>query len=180
MTQRDRSNPKGREAVEGILGGLEGILGKIADLAEKAESIQKEGSFETNDGREGRYQVGFNISTLGGQTGEREIKVEPFGDVKRDERTGEAEVAETREPPTDVFDEDGYVLVIVEMPGVGDAQATFDIAGDVLTIEANSGRKRYRKEVLLPSAFAPEQASLSANNGVFEIRLDKAADGEAA
>lgn len=168
------TNPKdlkGRAAVDGILGGLGDILGKIADLADKAETIQKEGSFETKDGKEGRYQVGFNIRTMADAAGEKQIKVEPFGDVSRDKSTGEASVSETREPPTDVFDEDDHVLVIVEMPGIGDADASFTIEGDILTVSAENGPKRYTKEVLLPRAFESSQMKVTATNGVFEVRL---------
>lgn len=178
---RDDRNPlKGRAAVEGILGGLGDILGKIAELAERAETIQKSGGFTTKDGREGRYQVGFNIRTLsGGATGEPTIDVQPFGDVKRDERTGEAEVAETREPPVDVFEEAECVLVVVEMPGIAEGAARFEVEGDVLTVRAEEGRKRYACEVLLPGAFDAGAMTVSAKNGVFEVRFARSGRGAA-
>ncbi|MEM7622236.1 MAG: Hsp20/alpha crystallin family protein [Planctomycetota bacterium] len=171
----DNQPIRGHAAINGILGGLEGILGKVVDLAERAESISKEGSFTSQDGREGRFQVGFNISTAAGANGEREINVQPFGDVQQDRSTGEAAVTEWREPPTDLFEEDDHVLVIIEMPGISDGEATFDVSGDVLTIEATAGEgraaKRYRKEVLLPRSFDASAATFAANNGVFEVRL---------
>ncbi len=170
---------KGMAAVDGILGGLGDVLGKIAELAEKAESAQQDGSFTTKDGKEGRFQVGFNISTMGNKTGQREIKVEPFGDVVRDDSTGEASVSETREPPTDVFEESDHVLVIVEMPGIGAEQSSFTVEGDVLTVSAENGPKRYAKEVLLPRSFSAGEMSVSSNNGVFEIRF-QSANSEAA
>ncbi|MEN0021170.1 MAG: Hsp20/alpha crystallin family protein [Planctomycetota bacterium] len=177
MTNHD--SPKGKAAVEGILGGLGDILGKIADLADKAETIQRDGNFQTRDGKDARYQVGFNIRTMADSAGEQQIKVEPFGDVRREPATGEAAVSETREPPTDIFEEDDHVLVVIEMPGISDNDATFDIDGDVLTIEAEHGSKRYRKELLLPTSFTADDASISSNNGVFEIRLSRS-DSEAA
>lgn len=176
---QDKRDLKGRAAVDGILGGLGDILGKIADLADKAETIQKEGNFQSKDGKEGRYQVGFNIRTMADAAGEKQIKVEPFGDVSRDKNTGEASVSETREPPTDVFDEDDHVLVIVEMPGIGNDHASFTVEGDILTISAENGPKRYRKEVLLPRPFDPSAMSVAAVNGVFEIRLESS-ESEAA
>jgi HSP20 family protein len=167
----DKHPVKGKAAVEGILGGLGDILGKIADLAEKAETIQRDGNFETKDGKQGRFQVGFNIRTMENAGGQREIKVEPFGDVARDQRTGEASVSETREPPTDLFEERDHVLVVVEMAGIPADAANITVNGDVLTIDAEQGTKRYRKEVLLPRAFDAADMTISATNGVFEIRL---------
>jgi len=181
VRKKDNDPLKGKAAVEGILGGLGDILGKIADLADKAETLKKEGSFTTRDGREGRFQVGFNIRTLADAAGEKRLEVEPFGDVKRDASTGKAEVAETREPPTDVFEESDHLLIVVEMPGISLDDATFAVEGDILTIAAEKGSKRYLKEVLLPRAYDARACSISANNGVFEVKLcNKHAPGEAA
>lgn len=179
MTRRtgDSNSPKGRDAVNGILGGLEGILGKIADLADKAEAAQREGSFNTKDGKEGRFHVGFNIRTMQDAGGERSFEVEPFGDVTRDRSTGEATVTERREPPTDVFEESDHVLVVVEMPGIGSGDASFTVDGDVLTIAAESGSgesaKRYHKELLLPASFTQDELGVTATNGVFELRFQQ-------
>ncbi|GAB4552530.1 MAG: Hsp20/alpha crystallin family protein [Phycisphaerales bacterium] len=174
-----RERLKGLSGAEGILSGLGDILGKIGELAEKSEQLQRDGSFTTKDGKEGRFRVGFNISTLGEQAGQREIKVEPFGDVVRDKETGEASVSETREPPTDVFEESDHILVVVEMPGVSEDQATIRIEGDVLTVVAEGAGKKYRKEILLPTECDGRSISTNANNGVFEIRLLRA-ESEAA
>lgn len=178
-TDDKTQNPKGRGAIEGILGGLGDILGRFAELAEKAEGLRKDGSFTAGDGREGRYQVGFNIRTLADASGNERVSVEPFGDVRR-APSGRAEVSEVREPPTDVFDEPGHVLVVVEMPGVADADASFELTGDMLTISAERGAKRYRKEVLLPRRCDASGLHVQSTNGVFEIHLPHAADDRAA
>lgn len=179
MTDHDKSNLKGRKAVDGILGGLGDILGKISELADKAETMQREGNFETKDGKEGRFHVGFNIRTMEDAGGERSIEVEPFGNVSRDRSSGEASVSERREPPTDIFEETDHVLVVVEMPGIGDADASFAVEGDVLTISAEQGAKRYYKELLLPRSFDASAMTVSAVNGVFEVKF-AISDSEAA
>ena len=173
-----REKLKGLSGAGGILSGLGDIIGKISELAEKGEQLkQQEGTaFKTKDGKEGRFQVGFNISTLGDKAGgsDNNIKVEPFGDVVRDTTTCEATVSETREPPTDVFEETDHVLVIVEMPGVSADDARFELEGDVLTVTATGAGKKYRKEVLLPTECDASTLTTSANNGVFEVRLSRA------
>lgn len=169
--QTDRG-PRGRNAVEGILGGLGDILGKITELAERAESMQHQG-----DGRQPRFHVGFNIRTMAGAAGEPTVDIEPFGNVRRDRVSGQASVTERREPPTDVFEEADHVLVVVEMPGVTADDASFTLEGDVLTIAAERGSKRYAKEVLLPGVFSADRMTVADTNGVFEIRLHAGGGG---
>ncbi|MEM7621584.1 MAG: Hsp20/alpha crystallin family protein [Planctomycetota bacterium] len=169
------TNPRvtGKAAIDGILGGLGDILGKVTELAEQAGKVDREGGFKTADGREGRFQVGFNIRTMGESGGEQSIEVEPFGDVSRDRATGQANVSERREPPVDVFEEDDHVLIIVEMPGVGESDATFVLEGDVLTVSAQTAHKRYHKELLLTQPCDAGSMQVQAVNGVFEIRVTR-------
>lgn len=174
----DKSKLRGLAAVEGMLGGLGDLLEKLADVAEKAETIEREGSFNTRDGREGRFRVGFNVRTMQDAAGQREIKVEPFGDVRRDD-AGNASVSDVREPPVDVFEEPDGLVVVVEMPGVPDDGARFEVDGDVLSIAGEHGPKRYRAEVLLPARVAGV-ARVTSNNGVYEVRLTPSAQDDAA
>jgi len=46
------------------------------------------------------------------------------------------------------------------------------VDGDVLVLEADSGEKRYRKELVLPRPFEDVTPVITANNGVVEIRFD--------
>ncbi|MBY0263348.1 MAG: Hsp20/alpha crystallin family protein [Phycisphaerales bacterium] len=157
--------------VEGILGGLSGLLKALSDLAEKGKDLQQSGGFTTKDGKEGSFQYGLNIRTLDSQGG-REVRVEPFGNIKRDEATGETVVHEWREPITDVIEEDGYVQVVLEMPGVERGDLKTELSGDILSVSAERAGKRYRKEVLLPGggAYDPAKLDVGCNSGVVQIR----------
>lgn len=171
MTTSKKQGTKGRGGVEGILGGLGDILGRISELAERSEAFHREGRLDSSDATRGRFHIGFNIRTMADAAGEQSIEVEPFGHVSRDPASGEASVSECREPPTDIFEETDCIVVIVEMPGIGEEDATFAIDGDLLTITAEREAKRYRKEVLLSRSFPQGAMSVSAVNGVFEIKL---------
>ena len=168
---RDDGSPRGRAAVEGILGGLADMLTKAIELAERAELLGDGDRGHCGDGSSPRFHVGFNVRTMAGASGEPSVRVEPFGDVRHDPASGEARVSERREPPADVFQEQDHVLVVVEMPGVRLDDAEFVVEGDVLSIIAERGSKRYAKEVLLPSSFEADAMSVSDLNGVFEVRL---------
>ncbi|MEM1164825.1 MAG: Hsp20/alpha crystallin family protein [Planctomycetota bacterium] len=155
----------------GFLDGLTRLLHTIGELADKGAELKESGLFETESGKQGRVNVGFSIRTAGtGQPGEGGLKVEPFGNVRRNRETGEAELAAVREPIVDVFDEEGEALrVVAELPGIDESQVTLRADGRTLVLEAEDGSKRYHAEVELPREVRVEEASISCNNGIAEI-----------
>jgi HSP20 family protein len=157
----------------GFLGGLGQLIDKLGELAEKGKEIHELKEFGGEGGPKGVY--GFTVRSNIGEAANRDggVKVEPFGNVRRDEKTGKATVHEVLEPPVDVFEEAEHVLIVVEMPGVGDEDITLELHDDILTIAAEKGPKKYRKEVLLPAAFPPESMARSCRNGVLEIKLSR-------
>jgi HSP20 family protein len=44
------------------------------------------------------------------------------------------------------------------------------VEDDLLTISAERGDKKYRKEVLLPASFTRKKTQVTCNNGVVEIK----------
>ncbi len=159
--------------VGGFLSGLGTVIEKLGELAEKGEELRKSGTFSDADGKvKGVY--GFHIRTgLGGEG----VTVEPFGNVRKDEKTGQAVVDEVREPMVDLFDEQDCVIVVAEMPGIAEEDVKLDLQDDILTIAAQRGDAKYRREVLLPMTFAADRMSCKCRNGVLEVRFAKQADG---
>jgi HSP20 family protein len=156
----------------GFLSGLGTVIEKLGELAETGEALHKSGTFSDADGKlKGVY--GFHIRTgLGGEG----VTVEPFGNVRKDEKTGQAVVDEVREPMVDLFDEQDCVIVVAEMPGVAEEDVKLDLQDDILTIAAQRGDAKYRREVLLPATFAVDRMSCKCHNGVLEVRFAKQAD----
>jgi len=153
----------------GFLGGLTNLIEKLGDLAEKGKELQETKQFGDPGGIQGVY--GFTIRTgLGGEKGGG-VKVEPFGNVRKDERTGRATVQEVMEPLVDVFEESDHVLVVAELPGVSDENVQVELRDDILTIAAARGAKKYRKEVLLPASFEEKSMSRTCRNGILEVKL---------
>jgi len=155
---------------EGILGGLTGFIEKLSDLAEKSEKLSRTNEFKVegaNKDVKGVY--GFSVKVGLGDDGEG-IKVEPFGNIRKDEETGQTIVQEIREPVTDVLEEDGYTLVVAEMPGIGADDIKLDVKDDLLTIYAEKGKTKYRKEILLPHSYPRKKMSIACNNGIIEIK----------
>ena len=161
--------------VGGLLGGLGALLEKLGDLAESGEELRKEGEVKSPDGKV-RGVYGFNIKVGLGDEG---LKVEPFGNLGKDARTGRAVVQEVREPLVDVFDEKDHVLVVAEMPGVADADVTLELKDDILTITAGKEGAKFGKEVLLPQSFVPRDMTHTCHHGMLEVKLMKPRTGGA-
>ena len=157
--------------LDGILGGLSNIVDKLSELAKKGEELSRTGEFkvdELNTKAKGVY--GFSVKVGLGENGEG-VKIEPFGNIRKDEDTGQTIVQEIREPVVDVLEEDGHTLVVAEMPGIGADDVTLDVKDDVLTLYAEKGKAKYRKEgIRLPHSYPKEKMSISCNNGIIEIK----------
>jgi HSP20 family protein len=157
----------------GFLGKLGGMVEKLVDLAEAGQSLSQSGELKGLD-PQGKLRgvYGFSVKTGIGNQGERELKIEPFGNVRR-EPSGEAVVEDVREPLVDVYEEDDHVLVLAEIPGVSKKDVTLALSKDRLTIRAQRGQKRYRKEVELPESFSRKNMRWECLNGILKIRLER-------
>jgi HSP20 family protein len=170
-----KSSDKSRSSEEGRGGGIGGILKGLADLVETlgeltetGQEISRTGEIHGPDsGKNVRGIYGFNVKF--GLEGDK-VRVEPFGNIRRDKKTGQSAVQEIREPVVDVFEEEDYTLVIAEMPGISAQDVRLDVKDDLLTISAEKGDKKYSKEVLLPRNYSKEKMLIACNNGILEIK----------
>ncbi len=159
----------------GLEGGIGGILRGLGDLVEKLGDLEQQGEVSKTgtirgSGEQVRGIYGFTVKVGLGDQGPR---IEPFGNIRRDASSGRTEVQEVREPMVDVFDEEKYLLVLAELPGTSKEDVHIELEDDVLTIAAERGDKKYRKEVLLPRSVPKEKMQVNCNNGVLEIRWVK-------
>ena len=166
---------KERNLHYGIGGGLGGILKGLGDLVEKLGDLEQQGEISrtgsiNGPGEQVRGIYGFTVKVGLGDQGPR---IEPFGNIRRDANSGRTEVQEVREPMVDVFEEEDHLLVLAELPGIGKDDIQVDLKDDVLTITAERGEKKYRKEVLLPCCVPKDKMQVNCNNGVLEIKCPK-------
>ena len=172
-TKRDQDSGKPRgessSGLGGVFSGLSELMEKLNKLAESGEELRHTGEIGgTGKGTKGIY--GFTVKVGLGDQGPR---VEPFGNIRHDKKTGEAVVQEIREPVVDLFEEKDCLLIVAEMPGIGVKDVQLEVKDDVLTISAAKGEKKYRKEVLLPGSYPREKMRITCNNGVLEIKCGK-------
>src|SRR5574340_982110 len=153
MTKRKKTESGG--GFGGVFQGLADLIEKLGDLAEKGERLKKSGEFQQRDVK-GVY--GFSVKV---GLGDKEVKVEPFGNVRRDEESGETVVQEIREPVVDVFEEKDHTLIVAEMPGISAKNVRLEVKDDLLTIHAEKGDKKYRKEILLPRSYPQDKMKVT-------------------
>jgi len=154
--------------IGGLFKGIEKLVDLAADLKEAGGEIKKEGEIDLSHLKEGMKGVfGFSIKTA---VGGKPI-VESFGNIKKTPKGPKVE--EEREPIIDVFDEKDEIRVYSEMPGVSQEDIKLDLKEDILDISAQSGDRKYRKEVLLPAKVKAETLESSYKNGILEVIIKK-------
>jgi len=158
----------------GFFAGLGNVIEQLGKLAEQAEksggTSSQSGEFNVGGDSKAKGVYGFTIKT---GLGEKGVKVEPFGNVRKDEEGKLVAVHEVREPLLDLFDEPDRVLIVAEVPGIEEENVQVEIHDDILIISTEKGQPKYRKEVLLPGSFSAEQLSFHCRNGILEIELLK-------
>ncbi len=168
---KPNSEPSG---VGGFLAGLGTLVDQLGKLAEQAEQaggvVTKTGEFNVGSDKRVKGVYGFSVKS---GLGEKGVKVEPFGNIRRDAEGGLVEVHEIREPMVDMFDEPDHLLIVAEIPGIMQEDVQLELHEDILILAAEKGDKKYRKEVLLPASFSSDKMSFSCRNGILEIQLIK-------
>lgn len=176
MTEKEKEGKKAGIdfgiGLGGIFEGIGNLIESVSKIAEEGKGIiSKTGEIKgLGDKVKGVY--GFTIRTLAGG----ESKVEPFGNIKKTPKGPVVE--EVREPIVDIFDEKDHILVVAELPGVEEPDVKIDIKGDILTLSAERGEKKYSKEILLPSKVDEKSLTSSYKNGILEIKLERIKEGK--
>ena len=141
------------------------IFGDFDEMFEELIRSMESG----NMGQGGPFFYGRSWSMRPGE----EPEVREFGNVHPGEQA--LEIGERR-PLVDVFDADGTVHVVAEMPGIEKEDVELSIDGRELEIKASRGDRRYHETVELPADVDDNSAKATYKNGVLEITLKKKGD----
>src|SRR5450759_2229633 len=109
-----KRNDKKKTSFGGVDLGIGGILKGLGDLVEKLEEISESGEPFSKTGEirgNGRQVKGIYGFTVKVGLGDDKPRVEPFGNLRKDAKSGHTVVQEMREPLVDVFEEDDHILV---------------------------------------------------------------------
>jgi HSP20 family protein len=107
-------------------------------------------------------------------------KIREFGNVKptrKPEAFGISKpslsVKEEREPLVDVLTTDNTIQIIAELPGVEKEDIKLHGTEDTLTITVETPKRKYFKEIPMPTKIDPKKAKTTYKNGVLEIDIPK-------
>ena len=79
-----------------------------------------------------------------------------------------------RAPIVDLFEEDGGICIVAELPGADGADVQCTLLDNCLVIET-TGQHMYRKSIPLTVAVDPASLASACRNGILEVRLRLAA-----
>ncbi len=124
----------------------------------------------------GPFVYGYSM-TIGP---DRKPKIREFGNVKpslRPEAFGHTrpslDVKEEREPLVDVISTNGEIEVVAELPGVEKEDIKLHGSENSLTITVDTPKRKYFKEVAMPTKINPKNAKTKYKNGVLEITIPR-------
>ncbi|MBI1747094.1 MAG: Hsp20/alpha crystallin family protein [Acidobacteria bacterium] len=155
-----------------IFAGLRACLNRLSEMADKGQNEwTRAGEFgDEQKGVKGTY--GFSVRLM---EADGPPVVENCGNIRADATHGTV-IESAREPLVDVFNENDHVLVIAELPRVEEKDIAYELYDRTrLRIAAVRQDRRYSKEVELPVPVILSKACASYQNGIFELRLPKAA-----
>jgi HSP20 family protein len=155
----------------GLLSGFGDFIEKLGELADAGEELSRSGEFSNASGKI-RGVYGINVKTGIGDQGQTELKVEPFGNV-RPSTTEKPPGEDIREPLIDIHEEEDFILVLVELPGVSKENIELNVEGNQLDLVAPRGKTIYRKKIDLPEDCSTEQMQWDCHNGILKIRLTR-------
>jgi HSP20 family protein len=156
----------GKISFGGLFQGIGNLFDLVSKLDEEAKGeTRREREFTTASGHRAVYGVSVKTGIGGIPT------IETFGNIKKTARGPVVE--EERRPLVDIFAEKDHILIIVELPGVEEGDISTNIKGDILTLSATSGERKYYTEVVLPQDADTNTLERKYKNGVLEIRMSK-------
>lgn len=177
-SKRPSEEPSSNLSGGSFIDGFANILGKLSELADKGETLRREGHFESSNGKDIRGSYGFSIQMgADGKQSSNTPAVRPHK-AKAAPSTSSTSTSSSRQAESivrtahfDLFEEGDNLTIIVEMPGVPADQVRLDFHERSLRIEGRSVRLKFEADVALPRLCNPEGVSVSANNGLIEVRM---------
>ncbi|WP_315765541.1 MULTISPECIES: Hsp20/alpha crystallin family protein [unclassified Bradyrhizobium] len=167
---KDRQSDDDTTGVAGLTKIARG-LSDLFNVLSEFDQLPRRGRHE-KDGRVMEYS--FNTRTLREAAGERsEPEEEPQRAEAPRRRAPKPSSLDLLEPVTDIFHEADEIVILFELPGVERKDVRCLLDGDILLLEARTGERLYRKEMLIEEKLAGGTPQISLRNGVLEVRLTK-------
>ena len=155
--------------------GLVGLINDLAKLTEKSQSYQK----RINVGKGGVIDVHVSSRPIMGSHAAAPVSALHITRPNKEAPKTSAPKPSTvgsikeREPIVDVFEEEDYLRVMAELPGVEENEISLNVEDNTLTISTDTSAQTYFKEVKLPTPVKKKAVEYTYRNGILEVKLMK-------
>lgn len=78
-----------------------------------------------------------------------------------------------KQPLIDVFEEEDYLVVLAELPGVDEQDVTLKVDESAITITAENATKKYLEVIKLPKCVKRDTMKFTYRNNILQVRLKK-------
>lgn len=78
-----------------------------------------------------------------------------------------------KQPLIDVFEEEDYLVVLAELPGVDEKDVNMKVDENTITITAENATKKYLEVIKLPTCVKRDTVKFTYKNNILQARLKK-------
>lgn len=118
----------------------------------------------------GPFVYGYSVTV--GPDGKPVVR--EFGNVKPSLAGGSRfALKDEREPMVDVITSQDEIKVVVELPGINKEDIKLSATEDLVTIQADTPARKYRKDIDLPEGVDSATAKSTYKNGILEITFKR-------
>jgi HSP20 family molecular chaperone IbpA len=78
-----------------------------------------------------------------------------------------------KQPLIDVFEEEDYLVVLAELPGVDEQDVNMKVDENTITITAENATKKYLEVIKLPTCVKRDTVKFTYRNNILQARLKK-------
>lgn len=151
-----------------FFGGLDRFINIVSDMIENdKEQVKLSGDLGTNSEKiKGKYGLNIKLGPGVGESGGAKDFDKAF-DTLFEEKTA----SKTMEPVTDIFEEEGTVTIVAELPGVARDDIVLNFSDGTVTLTALKNGAVYRKKVALKFIPDPGTVRESFNNSIYSVSV---------
>lgn len=138
------------------------------DIEKIAEKLMKQFDFHSDkDPSKGPVVWGFSMSF----GPDKKPIIRPFGNFNPKQK--KKLLQGIREPLVDMINEETQISIIAEIPGVDNSDIKLKTTETMLTLSVDTPKRKYFKEIALPSEVDPNGAEARYKNGILEVKFKK-------